>query len=101
MAFFSMPGGTEWIVIAVFALLLFGRRLPDVARSLGRSIVEFKKGIREVKDDVENQSSADRAPSPRLGSTSSAALPTEEQSRRESVQTTSPRSDSSSSTSSN
>jgi len=48
-----MPGGVEWAVILVVALLVFGRRLPDVARSLGKSIVEFKKGIRDVKDDID------------------------------------------------
>jgi len=49
-----MPGGVEWAVILVVALLVFGRRLPDVARSLGKSIVEFKKGIRDVKDDIDD-----------------------------------------------
>ena len=48
LGFFSLPGGTEWVVILIVGLLLFGRRLPDVARSIGKSIVEFKKGIREV-----------------------------------------------------
>ncbi len=47
------PGPTEWIVIALVGLLLFGRRLPEVGRSLGKSIVEFKKGIRDVEDDVD------------------------------------------------
>jgi len=56
LGFFSLPGGTEWIVILIVGLLLFGRRLPDVARSIGKSIVEFKKGIREVKDDIDDQS---------------------------------------------
>ena len=54
-----MPGPVEWVVIAGVALLLFGRRLPDVARSLGKSIVEFKRGIRDVKDDVESQTRID------------------------------------------
>lgn len=48
-----MPGGMEWIVILVIGLLLFGRRLPDVARSVGKSIVEFKKGIKDVSSDIE------------------------------------------------
>ncbi len=50
-----MPGGLEWAVILVVALLIFGKRLPDVARSVGKSIVEFKRGIRDVKEDVDTQ----------------------------------------------
>lgn len=51
-----MPGPLEWAVIVVVALLIFGRRLPDVARSVGKSIVEFKRGMRDVKDDIDTQS---------------------------------------------
>jgi sec-independent protein translocase protein TatA len=57
-----MPGTTELIIIAVVALLIFGRRLPDVARSIGKSIVEFKKGIRDVKDDIDVQSRLEPPP---------------------------------------
>ena len=49
---FWMPGPWEMVIIAVVALLLFGRRLPEVGRSLGKGIVEFKKGLREVQDEV-------------------------------------------------
>ncbi len=53
LAIFGFPGGMEWFVIGGLALLLFGRRLPDVARSFGKSIVEFKKGLHDVKDDID------------------------------------------------
>jgi sec-independent protein translocase protein TatA len=45
-------GWTEFVVIAVIAVLIFGRRLPEVGRSLGQGLVEFKKGLRDVKHDV-------------------------------------------------
>ena len=47
------PGPFEIIVIVLVVLLLFGRRLPMVGRSLGKGIVEFKKGLKDVKDDIE------------------------------------------------
>jgi sec-independent protein translocase protein TatA len=52
LAFFSLPAGAEWIVILVIGLLLFGRRLPDVGRSIGQGIKEFKKGLKDVEEDV-------------------------------------------------
>ncbi len=52
MFLFSMPGATEWIVILVVALLLFGKRLPEVARGLGQSITEFKRGLQNITDDI-------------------------------------------------
>lgn len=58
----AMPGLSETLVILVVALLVFGRRLPDVARSMGRSIVEFKKGLRGVQDDVERAGADSEAP---------------------------------------
>lgn len=44
-------GLPEWLVILALALLLFGHRLPAVARSLGTSIKEFKKGVHESEED--------------------------------------------------
>lgn len=48
----GMPGVTEWIVIGCLALLIFGKRLPEVGRGLGQSIVEFKKGLKGIDDDL-------------------------------------------------
>ena len=60
----GMPGGWEWIIIAGIGLLLFGRRLPEVGRGLGRSIVEFRKGIKGLEDEIENESSKSSPPKP-------------------------------------
>ena len=51
-AYFS-PGPGELLVVGMIALLLFGKRLPEVARSLGKGIVEFKKGVRGIEDEVD------------------------------------------------
>lgn len=50
-------GTPEIIIILVVGVMLFGRRLPDVGRYLGKGIVEFKKGIKGVEDDIDGQSS--------------------------------------------
>jgi len=52
-AFIGNIGTTEIIIILVIALLLFGRRLPEVGRSLGKGIVEFKKGLKGVEDEID------------------------------------------------
>lgn len=53
---FWTPSFWELIIVLVVALLLFGKRLPDVARSLGKGIVEFKKGVRGIEDEVDQAS---------------------------------------------
>ena len=48
------PGLPELLIFGTIALLLFGKRLPEVARSLGKGIVEFKKGVSGIEDEVHN-----------------------------------------------
>jgi sec-independent protein translocase protein TatA len=47
-----VPGPWELAIIAVIALLLFGKRLPEVGKSLGKGITEFKRGLSEVQDEI-------------------------------------------------
>ncbi len=57
LAFFGLPGGPEWFILLILGLLIFGRRLPEIGRSMGRSIVEFKRGIKGIGDEIEEESS--------------------------------------------
>ncbi|MGA1225334.1 MAG: Sec-independent protein translocase subunit TatA/TatB [Phycisphaerales bacterium] len=57
---FGLPGGTEWVVILVIGLLLFGRRLPEVGKSIGQGIREFKKGLKETEEEVKGDKPASR-----------------------------------------
>jgi sec-independent protein translocase protein TatA len=54
---FGLPGGSEWIIILIVALLIFGSRLPSVMRNLGKSVNEFKKGVNDVVEatDMEDE----------------------------------------------
>lgn len=46
--------GPEIIIILVLVLLLFGaKRLPEMARGIGQSVREFRKGIKDIRDDIE------------------------------------------------
>lgn len=63
-----IPGPMEMAIIGGIGLLLFGKRLPEVGRSLGRSIVEFKRGLKGVSDDIEEESNKPSAALPPVDS---------------------------------
>ena len=62
VALFGMPGGPELLIVLFIALMLFGKRLPEVARNMGKGLTEFKKGIRGVEEDVQGAASYDPGP---------------------------------------
>ena len=69
----GMPGGWEWFVILAVALLIFGKRLPEVARAIGKAFFEFKKGIQGAEEELkaeskkEEENKEDKTTSQRVG----------------------------------
>jgi sec-independent protein translocase protein TatA len=45
-------GGPEILLLIILGILLFGRKLPEVARSLGKATVEFKRGMRGLEEEI-------------------------------------------------
>ena len=68
VAFFfgGAPGGHEMLFVLLAILLLFGaKRLPEIARSLGRSMEEFRRAARDVTDEIMNADKVEpKAPEP-------------------------------------
>ncbi len=51
----GMPGGTEWILIVLAVLILFGgRKIPEFMRGLGKGIREFNDAKDNVKKEIED-----------------------------------------------
>ena len=57
LAILGLPGGGEWIIIAIVILILFGgRKIPELMRGLGSGIKEFKRGVKDDnKDEKANE----------------------------------------------
>ncbi len=55
----SMPGGSEWILIIVAVLVLFGgRKIPEFMRGLGKGVREFKDAKDNIRQEIENGQNA-------------------------------------------
>ena len=48
----AWPGPFEMMILAGLGLLIFGKRLPEVGRNIGKGIIEFKKGLKEAEDSI-------------------------------------------------
>jgi len=50
---FGMPTGSEWIIILVIVLLLFGgKKIPELMKGLGKGVKMFKDGVNEAKAEI-------------------------------------------------
>ncbi|MDH4179287.1 MAG: twin-arginine translocase TatA/TatE family subunit [Armatimonadota bacterium] len=64
MAFIGGLGGPEVLVIMIIILLLFGaKKLPELARSLGQGVKEFRKSVKEIGEDVAENDTEDSSKS--------------------------------------
>lgn len=78
-----MPSLPDLLIIAFIALLIFGKRLPEVGRSLGKGIVEFKKGLRGIEDELDEASKEKPETRALPPSTTSKAAPTTSEREKE------------------
>ena len=52
---FGMPTGSEWIIILVIVLLLFGgKKIPELMKGLGKGVKMFKDGVNEAKAEIDD-----------------------------------------------
>ncbi len=52
---FAFLTPTTAVIVGIIALLLFGSRIPSVMRSLGQGVTEFKKGMKEIEDQTDEE----------------------------------------------
>ena len=58
---FAMPGWTEMIIIALFIIIFFGaKKIPEIARGMGKGIREFKDATKEIKNEINEGSNEDK-----------------------------------------
>lgn len=50
------------LVLGALGVLLFGRKLPEVGRSLGKGLAEFKKGLKGIEDDIDGSTHRSEPP---------------------------------------
>ncbi|MBE6304192.1 MAG: twin-arginine translocase TatA/TatE family subunit [Bacteroidales bacterium] len=61
LLFLGNIGGTEIIIIAIIILLLFGgKKIPELMQGLGKGVKSFKKGMKDIEEDIENCDKEDK-----------------------------------------
>ena len=63
-AFIPGLGMQEMLLLLLLGVLLFGRKLPDIGRSLSKTVIEFKKGVSGVEEEISNATSGKPAIEP-------------------------------------
>ena len=58
----TWPGPFEMMLLAGLGLLIFGKRLPEVGRNIGKGIVEFKRGLKEAETEITSEPSQPQLP---------------------------------------
>lgn len=60
----GLPGGWEWIVIALVVVIFFGaKKIPEIARGMGKGIREFKDATKEIKKEIDDDPSEEKSTS--------------------------------------
>ena len=58
---FAMPGWTEMLIIALFIIIFFGaKKIPEIARGMGKGIREFKDATKEIKNEINEGSNEEK-----------------------------------------
>ena len=73
----GMPGPFELMIVLIIALLIFGRRLPEVMRGLGRSVTEFKRGMNDITTLEEDPNEPPQAADPKAEQAENGEKPAE------------------------
>jgi sec-independent protein translocase protein TatA len=50
---FAFLSPTTIVILLIIGVLIFGRRLPEVGRSVGKGLAEFRKGVKGIEDDID------------------------------------------------
>ena len=62
LLFGFLPSGSEWLIILLVVLLLFGgKKIPELMKGVGKGIRSFKDGVREAREELEKEKKEDNS----------------------------------------